>query len=190
MRRRDLLVGLWAVATLRSARAQQSGKVHRIAYVRPAGAATEFTETAGTPSNRAMLKELRRLGYIEGQNLLIERFSGEGRAAHYLDLAQDVVRRKPDVIISSTTFLTLDFKAATTTIPIVGIFGYHRGRHQIGSEQWDKRAQLFHQVVPHLTKLGALETRQNRDKWEADRPEIIIVGGWRSPMLVPHSITR
>ena len=124
MRRRNLLFGLLAFATLRSARAQQNGKVHRIAYVRPAGAATGFTETAGTPSNRAMLKELRRLGYIEGQNLLIERFSGEGHAAHYPDLAQDVVRRKPDVIISITTGLTLDFKAATTTIPIVGMFGY------------------------------------------------------------------
>ena len=124
MKRRNLIFGLLAVATLRSAHAQQSGKVHRIAYVRPAGAATEFTETAGTPSNRAMLKELRRLGYIEGQNLLIERYSGEGRAAHYPDLARDVVRRKPDVIISITTDLTLDFKAATTTIPIVGMFAY------------------------------------------------------------------
>jgi putative tryptophan/tyrosine transport system substrate-binding protein len=75
----------------------------------------------------AIFKELRRLGYVEGQNLLIERFSGEGRAAHYLDLARDVVRRKPDVIISSTTDLTLDFKAATTTIPIVGLFAYPVG---------------------------------------------------------------
>ena len=120
MRRRNLLFGLLAVATLRSARAQQNGKVHRIAYARPAGDPIYFTETAGTPSTRAIFKELRRLGYIEGQNLLVERSSGEGRAAHYPDLAQDVVRRKPDVIIVSGVFLTLDFKAATTTIPIVG----------------------------------------------------------------------
>ena len=130
MRRRNLLFGLLAVATLRSARAQQSGKVHRIAYARPSGDPIYFTETAGPPAMRAIFKELRRLGYIEGQNLLVERFSGEGRAARLPDLAQDVVRRKPDVIISNTTFLTVDFKAATTTIPIVGIFGYHRGRHQ------------------------------------------------------------
>jgi putative ABC transport system substrate-binding protein len=50
--------------------------------------------------------------------------TGKGRAAHFADLAQDVVRREPDVIISSGIFLTLDFKAATTTIPIVGLFGY------------------------------------------------------------------
>jgi hypothetical protein len=50
MKRRNLIFGLLAVATLRSAHAQQSGKVHRIAYVRPAGTATQFTETAGPPN--------------------------------------------------------------------------------------------------------------------------------------------
>jgi putative ABC transport system substrate-binding protein len=42
----------------------------------------------------------------------------------------------------------------------------------IGAEQWDKRAQLLRQVVPHLTKLGVLDTRRNRDTWEADMPEL------------------
>src|SRR5215831_6777793 len=171
MRRRNLLFGLLAVATLRSARAQQNGKIHRIAYARPSGDPIYFTETAGAPAIRAIFKELRRLGYIEGENLLVERFSGEGRAAHFPDLAQDVVRHKPDVIISTTTYLTLDFKAATTTIPIVGMFAYpveagvvsslaRPGGNitgvavNIGAEQWDKRVQLQRQVVPHLTKLG------------------------------------
>jgi putative ABC transport system substrate-binding protein len=138
---------------------------------------------------RAIFKELRRLGYIEGQNLLVERFSGEGRAARLPDLAQDVVRRKPDVIISTTTQLTLDFKAATSTIPIVGLFAYpveagivpslaRPGGNitgvavNIGGEQWDKRLQLLRQVVPHLTKLGILDTRRNRDTWEASMPEL------------------
>ena len=136
-----------------------------------------------------MFNELRRLGYVEGDNLLVERFSGEGRAAYFPDLAQDVVRRKPDVIISSTTFLTLDFKAATTTIPIVSLFGYpvelgvvsslaRPGGNitgvtvNIGAEQWDKRVQLQRQMVPHLTKLGVLDTRGFRDGWEADMPEL------------------
>jgi putative ABC transport system substrate-binding protein len=104
-------------------------------------------------------------------------------------LAQDVVRRKPDVIISSTTYLTLDFKAATTTIPIVGMFGYpveagvvsslaRPGGNitgvavNIGAEQSDKRVQLQRQVVPHLTKLGVLDTRRLREGWEARMPEL------------------
>ena len=189
MRRRNLLFGLLAVATLRSARAQQSGKVHRIAYVNPSVPTAQLTETGG-PVSRAIFKELRRLGYVEGDNLLVERYSGEGRAAHFSDLAQDVVRRKPDVIISVTTEPTLDFKPATTAIPIVGIFGrpveagivssLARPGGNItgvavdigGDEQWGKRLQLLRQVVPHLTNLAVLETRRARDEWEADMPEV------------------
>ena len=62
------------------------------------------------------------MGYVEEENLLIERYSGEGRAAHYSDLARGVVSRHPDVIIGVNTNLALDFKAATTTIPIVRMF--------------------------------------------------------------------
>ena len=68
-----------------------------------------------------LFSELRRLGYVEGDNLVIERYSGEGRAARYPELARDVVRRNPDVIITFANNLALDFKAATTTIPIVGV---------------------------------------------------------------------
>jgi putative tryptophan/tyrosine transport system substrate-binding protein len=189
MRRRNLLFGLLAVATLRSARAEQSRKANRIAIALSAGSVTIISD----PQDGlfpAFFNELRRSGYVEGDNLLIERFSGKGRAAHLPDLAQDVVRRKPDVIISSGVFLTLDFKAATTTIPIVGLFGYpvelgvvsslaRPGgtitgiTFNIGEEQWDKRVQLLRQVVPHLTKLAVLETREVRDVWEADMPDLM-----------------
>jgi len=184
MRRRNLLFGLLAVATLRSARAEESRKANRIAIADPAASLTRMTE-AGSPIYQAFFKELRRLRYLEADNLSIERFSGEGRAEHFPDLAQDVVRRKPDVIISIATFLTLDFKAATITIPIVGLFAYpvelgvvsslaRPGGNitgvavNIGEEQWDKRVQLLPQVVPHLTKLAVLETREVRDGWQAD----------------------
>src|SRR5215472_329600 len=107
-----------------TAQSQQTRKVYRIAIAHPSAPATDLTENSrGSLVIPVILKELRRLGYVEGQNLLIERFSGEGRAAHYPDLARDVVRRNPDVIIAFKNELILDFKAATSTIPIVGIFG-------------------------------------------------------------------
>jgi putative tryptophan/tyrosine transport system substrate-binding protein len=130
-----------------------------------------------------LFNELRRLGYIEGQSLLIERYSGEGRAAHYPDLAREVVSRNPDVILSiGSNELTLDFKAATTTIPIVGILGSpvevgivaslaRPGGNitgvsvDVGTEQWGKRIQLLQQVVPQATRLGVLESRVVREKW-------------------------
>ena len=165
MRRRNLIFGLLAVATIGSARAEQSAKARRIAIVAPSFPVGKMTETSGDPLFRAVFNELRRLGYIEGQSLLIERYSGEGRASHYADLARDVVSRNPDVIISSgTNEFTLDFKAATTTIPIVGIFavpveagivaslarpgGNITGVSvDVGREQWEKRVQMLQQAA-------------------------------------------
>jgi putative ABC transport system substrate-binding protein len=150
-----------AVATIGSARAEQSAKARRIAIVAPSLPVGKMTETSGDPLFRAVFNELHRLGYIEGQSLLIERYSGEGRASHYADLARDVASRKPDVIISiGTNEFTLDFKAATTTIPIVGIFavpveagivaslarpgGNITGVSvDVGREQWEKRVQML-----------------------------------------------
>jgi ABC transporter substrate binding protein len=121
MRRRNLIFGLLAVAATGRARAAERKSSHRIAIVQPSGPLAEIT-ASGEPFWQAIFNELRRLGYVEGDNLLIERYSGEGRAAHYPELARAVVSRNPDLIIIFTNNLTLDFKAATTTIPIVGTF--------------------------------------------------------------------
>jgi putative tryptophan/tyrosine transport system substrate-binding protein len=160
------------------------GKAQRIAIVLSSEPVSITTETSGDPFFQALFNELRRLGYVEGQSLLIERYSGEGRASHYADLARDVVSRNPDVIISCSNEITLDFKAATTTIPIVSVFGSpvevgivrslaRPGGNITGvaldieaDEQWGKRVQLLRQVVPHLTKLAVLDTRRYRDAWE------------------------
>src|SRR5215471_16924921 len=100
------------------------GKAQRIAIVLPSFPVEKMNETSGDPLFKAFFKELRRSGYVEGQSLLIERYSGEGRAAHYADLARDVVSSNPDVIVSiGNNELTFDFKAATTTIPIVAAVG-------------------------------------------------------------------
>ena len=77
-----------------------------------------MTDT-GVAYYRALFDELRRLGYIEGQNLEVERYSGGGRVERYAELAQAVVRSHPDLIFTQTTRLVRIFKNATTTIPVV-----------------------------------------------------------------------
>jgi putative tryptophan/tyrosine transport system substrate-binding protein len=172
-----------------AARAQQRGKVHRIAIVDPAQPVAVFTDKSDEPILKALFNELRRLGYVEGDNLLIERYSGEGRAAHYPELVRDVVSRNPDLIIAITTGVTLDLKVATTTIPIVGMFAYpvesgivpslaRPGGNitgvadDVGLEQWGKRIQLLRQLVPHLTKVAVLETRPYQEGWANIRSEL------------------
>jgi putative ABC transport system substrate-binding protein len=59
------------------------------------------------------------LGYVEGENLIIERYSAEGHHERYADLAREIVTRNPDVIVTGTNPVVIAFRAATSTIPIV-----------------------------------------------------------------------
>src|SRR4026208_2054653 len=102
MKRRNLIFGLLGLVATVAVRAEQRRKVYRIAIVDPVHPVSIFTEQSDEPLVRAFFKEFRRLGYVEGDNLLIERYSGEGRAARYADLAREVVRRNPDVIITAS----------------------------------------------------------------------------------------
>src|SRR6266702_2036917 len=120
MRRREFISVLGGVAASwpLAARAQQSSRMKRIAIVSPATKIGDIGVN-GSPFYRVFFEGLSRLGYVEGRNLVVERYSGEGRTEHYADLAREVVNTHPDLIYSQTTRLALNFKAATTTIPIV-----------------------------------------------------------------------
>jgi putative tryptophan/tyrosine transport system substrate-binding protein len=126
MRRREFIAGLLLAATMGRTRAQQTTKAYRIAFVDPATSVAEMNERTNlNPFIQAFFRELRQLGYVEGQNILIERYSGKGRAAagqtaYYPGFVGEVVRQKPDLIFVMGNHLLLDFKAETTTIPIVG----------------------------------------------------------------------
>src|SRR5215469_7093070 len=120
MRRREFLWLLcYGVAASRPCLvlAQQATKVYRIAIVNTAEPVSEINE-----SNRfygPFFEELRRLGYIEGQNLVVERYYAGLQLEHYPEIVSNVVRSSPDVIFAATMDLLLALKAQTTTIPIV-----------------------------------------------------------------------
>src|SRR3954447_18595874 len=118
MRRRSF-IGLGLAATIVATRAQQPGKVYRIAIVHPSSPVTLMNETGESPHYEALFGELRRLGYIEAQNLVVERYSGQGWAERYAELARDAVHSNPDLIYAIPTRLVQHLKAATTTIPIL-----------------------------------------------------------------------
>jgi putative tryptophan/tyrosine transport system substrate-binding protein len=192
MRRRDFIAGLMLAAVTGRAQAQQTGKVYRIALAHPtAPVADQNQASKGSLNITGVFEELIRLGYVEGRNLLIERYSGEGRAAHYLDLARKIVSQNPDLIIAISSFLVLDVKAATSTIPIVGIFGdpiawgivpslARPGGNitgistDVGGDQWAKRIQLLKEVVPQITRLGFLQTRNTRERFGAEERDMAV----------------
>jgi putative ABC transport system substrate-binding protein len=185
MRRREFIAGLMFAAVTERAQAQQTGKVYRIAFANPVVPVADINQASkGSLAIPAIFEELTRLGYVEGRNLLIERYSGEGRPAHYPDLARQIVSRNPDLIIAFNSQFVLDVKAATSTIPIVGIFADPVGTGivpslarpggnitgvstDVGLDQWLKRVQLLKEAVPQITRLGVLQTRNVRDRWSA-----------------------
>jgi putative ABC transport system substrate-binding protein len=188
VRRRDFIAGLMIAAVTGRAQAQQTGKVYRIAFAHPTVPVADQNQASkGSLVIPAVFEKLTRLGYIEGRNLLIERYSGDGRADHYPELARDIVSRSPDVIIAFNNFFVLDFKAATSTIPIIGSFadpiafglvpslarpgGNITGVSiDVGEDQWAKRIQLLKEAVPQLTRLGVIETRNGRERVQRLHP--------------------
>jgi putative ABC transport system substrate-binding protein len=100
------------------AEAQPGSKVSRIAIVVTALPVAEMTESA--PAWRAFFGELRRLGFVEGQNLAVERRSALGHPERFADIAAEVVRLNPDVIVVGGNRIARAVQTATRTTPIVG----------------------------------------------------------------------
>src|SRR5260370_7708738 len=117
MRRRDFLLAAAILAhPLRSARAQAVDK-RRIAVVSPSGKVAEMKIGENNPFGE-LLSELKQLGYVEGENLIVDRYWGDGNQERYTELALEVIAAQPEVIFSQGTPMTLRFKRNTTTIPI------------------------------------------------------------------------
>src|SRR5512133_14340 len=113
MKRRDFITliggaGAWPFA----ARAQNSGKIVRVGML-----ATANPRSASFV--QAFEQKLRELGYIEGQNMVIDFRNAEGHVDRLPDLATDLVRLGADVIVTATEPATRAVKKATTAIPIL-----------------------------------------------------------------------
>src|SRR3977135_1088546 len=188
MRRRKFMtlvggVAVWPLAT----RAQPPATQRRIAIFHPAIPTTLLTETGGGRAWRAFFRELRRLGYIEGENLIIERYSAEGHHERYADLAREIVTRNPDLIVTGTNPVVIVFKAATSTIPVVAFMldplkaglvtslarpgGNLTGiTLDAGIEIWGKRLRMLKEAIPSTAKAAFLGMR---DGWEGSSGQVL-----------------
>src|SRR6516162_7062156 len=98
MNRRALVGG--AAAWPFAARAQQPLRIHRIAVVHPSAKVSDMSETGDNPGYRAFFQKLNRLGYVEQKNLLVDRYSGDGRVERYGELAVRVLQLHPNAIFA------------------------------------------------------------------------------------------
>ena len=117
MNRRVFLASAIAVlANSLAAEAQQAGKVYRIGAV---SGGSSFAE--GSQLLMALRQGLRDVGYIEGQNLVLERRNAEGRYDRFPEFIDELVRLRVDVILVGGPAGARAAQQATTTTPFVVI---------------------------------------------------------------------
>jgi ABC transporter substrate binding protein len=107
-----MLIG-GAAAWPAAARAQQTGKVPTIGLLGSGTAAAQSQWTA------AFVTRLREIGWTERRNIAIEYRWAEGRSERFVEIAEEFVRLKVDVIVTHNTLPALAAKQATSAIPIV-----------------------------------------------------------------------
>jgi len=111
-----LAVSLFAAPLV--AETQEAKKVYRLGFLGNS-LPTNPDGLVGARNLNELIEGLRWLGYVEGQNLIIERRYAEGRAERWPELASELVGLKVDVIVVVTTPAALAAKRASDTIPIV-----------------------------------------------------------------------
>jgi putative tryptophan/tyrosine transport system substrate-binding protein len=118
MKRRDFLFAVAFVVSTSHAIAEQRSTLKRVAMVHPATKPGDM-RIGGDPNYAIVFEEMQRLGYVEGVNMIADRYSAEGQFDRYGELARDIVATRPDVIFPITSPLTLALLSETRTIPIV-----------------------------------------------------------------------
>jgi len=169
MNRRAFVTGLGAVlAAPLGVEAQHTGKIARIGFLSFSSSPTPTMDLSAG---------LRELGWIEGQNILVEYRWASGREDRLAPLAAELVRLKVDVIVTSSTPAARAAKQATSTIPIVVTFiadpvgsglvaslarpgGNITGVSTFARGLVTKRLELLKAVVPGSARIGVL--------WEPD----------------------
>jgi putative ABC transport system substrate-binding protein len=134
----------------------------------------------------AFREALRKLGYVEGQNIVIDYRFADGKSERLRELAAELVVLKVDVIVTTGNSATAPAKDATKTIPIVMMNdtdpvgqghidslarpgGNVTGLSSIGFDLADKRLELLKEIVPKLSRVAVLRDLTNQAVELAER---------------------
>ncbi len=179
MNRRTFLCGLTlgTLAVPLASEAQESGKVAHVGVLWSGSLA--FTMVGD--GRRAFLERLSDLGWIEGQNLTIERRYAEGKLDRLPDLAAELVQLKVRMIVAFGTPASLAAKRATATIPIVILAGDPVSSGLVASlarpggnitgltveagqeENFSKRLELLKEAASKISRIGILANRSSEN---------------------------
>jgi ABC-type uncharacterized transport system substrate-binding protein len=206
MKRRAFIAGSAALLAMPSmVQAQGTKPTKRLAMIRPAGSVSIMTVN-GLPQYAAFFDELRRHGYVEGQNLVVLRFSAEGHQERNGAVIEQAIDNAPDVIFlpSSTMFATIRPSipvVVASSDPIAMGFTTSLARPSgnitgitidAGLEVWGKRLSILREAVGRLSKPHFLALKF---MWEgpigyAARQAAEQLGLSVTPALLPADLTK
>ena len=163
---------LFFVAPL-AAGAQPAGNVHRIGFLGNSTAALE-AHLVGP-----FREGLRELGYVEGQNIVIEYRWAEGKYQRFPALIAELLAQRVEVIVTAGTPASLAVKKATPSVSLVVVGvgdpvasglvaslkrpgGNITGVTSIADETEGKRLELLREVLPTLSRIAVLSNPENQ----------------------------
>jgi putative tryptophan/tyrosine transport system substrate-binding protein len=176
-----LALGALLLALSFPAEAQQQAKIPKIGYLIAGSDSPGSQGGAG----QAVRRELERLGYIEGKNIVFESRYADNKLDRLPSLADELVRLKVDVLVTSTTNAAVAAKNATRTIPIVFLSvsdpvavglvdslarpgGNITGVTNVSAVLAGKRLELLKETVPKLSRVAVLwdpEAPGSKQQW-------------------------
>jgi putative ABC transport system substrate-binding protein len=170
--RRKLIIAIGggALAAPFGSFAQQQGKVWRIGFL---GGRSRSTTSKPDIFYDAFVQGLRELGYVEGQNLVVEWRFADGNYERLPSLASELVNLKVDVLVAHATPPGQALQRATNTIPIVvasmndpvgaglveslGRPGKNiTGTSNMGNDLGPKQVELLKNLIPALSRIAVL----------------------------------
>jgi putative ABC transport system substrate-binding protein len=153
--------------------AQQPKKIPRVGFLSPSAISGEFRRF------EAFKRGMQELGYVEGQNILIEHRSASGKAASLPKLVAELIALKVDVIVVVSAQAAQAAKKATTTIPVVVTSGDPVGAGLVESlarpggnvtglanlsyDLAAKRLELLKEAVPRASRVAVIWSKDSLD---------------------------
>ena len=172
----------WFLVLVAAAASAQPAKVYRI------GMLETTSERANGANLEAFRKGLREAGYVEGENIVIDYRSADGRSDRYPQLAAELVRANPDVIVTRGFAAARAARNASGTTPIVmatsadpvaaGVVkslsrpgGNVTGLTTLVSELAARRVDVLRELAPQTSRIAALLNLSNPTA-DAERQQI------------------
>lgn len=189
--RRRLLLASCVLVLPATARPQPARRAHRLVYL------TLYPAQARNPYTDHLKLGLRELGYVEGRDFTLEHRHADGQPAKLSQVARQIVREAPEVIVTGVNAFTRAARQATSTIPIVMVVGTDVVKEgfvaslaqpggnitgltwDAGLETYSKRVEYLKELMPTLARVAVIwDAGQDAAAYRAVLARDAVAAGW------------